>query len=223
MIWLTVALAQENGVRLCDDYTPYFPAVEVDPLCQNAPEVAITRVNACFTTCTSDQQEFRITVVNRGALPAREVLVRIFRGSEAVWLEPIGRLESLETVEVGPIALTATSFDAGMTAVVEAQEDCLSIGNDILLSTALFDGTWPEPRWDADLDGYRAEECGGDDCDDGDARVHPDAVETEGVDVNCNGRVDEDLRRCSTSPAGMGWFALLGALLVRRQSTRPHR
>ena len=50
------------------------------------------------------------------------------------------------------------------------------------------------PLCDEDGDGYIAEACGGDDCDDGNTAVHPDRAEACNFhDDNCNGEVNEDL------------------------------
>lgn len=45
---------------------------------------------------------------------------------------------------------------------------------------------------DYDGDGYESEVTGGDDCNDQDSAVHPDAPETsgDGTDSNCNGSDD---------------------------------
>ena len=52
---------------------------------------------------------------------------------------------------------------------------------------------------DVDDDGYAAIQGGGDDCDDGDASIHPGAPETcDGFDDNCDGAIDE------TAPT---WYA----------------
>ncbi|MFH1467830.1 MAG: MopE-related protein [Pseudomonadota bacterium] len=47
--------------------------------------------------------------------------------------------------------------------------------------------------YDQDGDGYESDDCGGDDCDDADAEVNPEAAEScNGKDDDCDGRADED-------------------------------
>ena len=52
---------------------------------------------------------------------------------------------------------------------------------------------------DSDGDGHAPDACGGEDCDDGDADVSPDADEDceDGVDNDCDGDVDEDDADCA--------------------------
>lgn len=83
---------------------------------------------------------------------------------------------------------------------------------------------------DVDGDGYLSEACGGDDCDDADASVHPGAEDPpdDGVDRNCDG-IDGTTwlfggGGCSTTPAGgSGALALLALLLLGRRRGRAHR
>lgn len=61
---------------------------------------------------------------------------------------------------------------------------------------------------DADEDGFVAEACGGDDCDDSDPEVYPGVYETppdgpkcnDGIDNNCNGYIDENDAGCFPDP-----------------------
>ncbi len=76
---------------------------------------------------------------------------------------------------------------------VACDEDCLDFADND--ADDLVDCVDPEcaASCDADLDGYLNETHGGDDCDDNDAAVHPDALEVcNGLDDDCNGLTDLD-------------------------------
>jgi|GEM_PF-2506918 len=84
---------------------------------------------------------------------------------------------------------------------------------------------------DADSDGYYAQTCGGDDCDDASATVHPNAEEIcNDIDDDCNGTIDDgDVCKrdkgcgCSAtngSPASGLFLLLLAVGLVRLRRSR---
>jgi len=64
--------------------------------------------------------------------------------------------------------------------------------------TCTFQNTCP----DADGDNYRSATCGGTDCNDGNAAVHPGVTEAcNGVDDDCDAVVDEGVKSTSTTTA----------------------
>ncbi len=70
--------------------------------------------------------------------------------------------------------------------------------------TCVAEGDCQEP--DADGDGFAADRCGGDDCDDGDPAINPDADEncTNGVDDDCDGDTDGEDQDCGVDCDGDG-------------------
>ncbi|MEZ4317475.1 MAG: protein kinase [Myxococcota bacterium] len=101
-------------------------------------------------------------VVTQGPVPANQEL----------WLDTTGLKEGNHTLEVQVI-------DQGRTVDVE--------------TTGLTVGP-PPPPGDLDLDGHLSRSAGGRDCDDTNPAVNPDAPEQSvpnGIDDNCDGRIDE--------------------------------
>lgn len=76
--------------------------------------------------------------------------------------------------------------------------------------------------YDADDDGFVAEELGGDDCDDSDDDVNPDGdeddEEPDGEDLNCDGETPDACGCATPGPVGAApWLALALALVARRR------
>lgn len=84
-----------------------------------------------------------------------------------------------------PVATTFSWMLMGISSCQPQEtETCDGIDND-------GDGFIDED-FDADLDGYFSLDCGGGDCDDSAAAIHPGASEaTDSQDNDCDGRVDE--------------------------------
>jgi uncharacterized protein (TIGR03382 family) len=70
------------------------------------------------------------------------------------------------------------------------------------LNDTCANGTCSGDPLDADSDGYAPEDCGGDDCDDSDAAVNPDADEVcdDSVDNDCDGLTDSEDPACQGCP-----------------------
>ena len=75
---------------------------------------------------------------------------------------------------------------------------------------------------DADKDGFQDANCGGKDCDDNNPAINPDVKEKcDGLDNNCDGKVDEgdtcstgiEGCNCSTGKTGSSGLAFMGLLL----------
>ena len=129
-----------------------------------------------------------------GSNPPVEMRLLVGAAPVAVKLvSPFGFEWDSETVPDGPITL-------GLEAIF-ASGAKKTVHTDLLVSNCDLDG-----------DGHPAYACGGDDCDDSNAGVHPGAPEpADGLDNDCNGVVD-DVSVCSGACTGSTVDAALCAL-----------
>lgn len=125
----------------------------------------------------------------------------------------------------GPDAAPSAWVDAdgdGVPHLFDCDDGTPTVGGG--LYDAPYDGVDADCRgdddYDADHDGHRSSDWGGDDCDDDDPGTHPEAVEVpaNGRDDDCDGWSDEGdalgSRGCSSVPVGFHVSVL--AMLGRR-------
>ncbi|NMB74800.1 MAG: hypothetical protein GYA21_06680 [Myxococcales bacterium] len=121
-----------------------------------------------------------------------------------------------------------TAADGCETDLVADQANCGACAHACPAGQECRDSQCAEPCPDADGDGHPAQACGGDDCDDTRAGVHPGASETcNGRDDDCDGKKDDGLEcseGCGCGPARSGGaggllLPLLALVLLRRRRT----
>ncbi len=77
----------------------------------------------------------------------------------------------------------------GCESDLTSEQNCGTCGNSCEADESCINGQCVFHCADADSDGYQDENCGGDDCDDSNADIHPNADDPcgDGVDQNCDG------------------------------------
>jgi len=88
-------------------------------------------------------------------------------------------------------ACTDDACNDGSCVVTNNTDPC-DDQDDCTVDDVCSGGTCSGTLLDADGDGYAEESCGGGDCDDADARVHPGATEGPAGDATCSDGIDND-------------------------------
>lgn len=194
-IALLVALALPAAAAaqdLCDAYLPPSPGpvdTTVGCLTRSVPLANLTAEApaSCHNGCDSDTRQVWLPVVNRGSAAANGVVVQLFRqhaGGRTLIDEASLDIAASSRNVAGPFSLTEAEWGDALQVELQAPfVDCDPTDN------TASSGAWSAPARDADRDGYASTSCGGLDCDDADADVHPGASEPAGStrDLNCDG------------------------------------
>ena len=95
------------------------------------------------------------------------------------------------------VSFENASYDHGASATVGIGDGDVGYGLQRSYNQAVLDDSYavrfePPECFDLDGDGYLDQDCGGDDCNDGNAAIRPGATEVcDGADNDCDGNVDE--------------------------------
>ncbi len=157
----------------------------------------------CFNECTEGTVDVYVPVYNEGLLDAANIELAFFRnpaGAEiVVTTYSVHYLAGGTSTMAGPIELSEADWGTGELFVrvdhPDTSLECDETDNVVSL------GTWTYPQTDMDGDGFEPIECGGLDCDDTDANIHPGAEDPpgDGIDWDCDG---EDGRDCDFDDDG---------------------
>ncbi|MBN2801131.1 MAG: VCBS repeat-containing protein [Deltaproteobacteria bacterium] len=159
-------------------------------------QVGAYGAESCLTACDEHAVEVYLPVYNEGWLDTSTIEVGFYRVSGSsrtlAMTATIPAIPADSSVMAGPFVIDQATWGTGdLIAVLDDPDDqpeCDETDNIVEL------GAWPYPDsgdlWDQDGDGYTNADCGGEDCDDTDASIHPGALEVEndGVDQDCNGQ-----------------------------------
>lgn len=178
-------------------YTDYVAAVRdgvgISSSCSGNADVVLTLSDTTNAHVSRDSFDYAVCLHSDVANP--RVRCRFSEGPCERGFDEIARVSKENNAHVLPPYRLAEMVDY-------LEDSYSSIADETFTSSYVCDAIID--RWlyvccqvptDGDGDGYAPVEEGGDDCDDGDAEINPDAAEdpSDRVDNNCNGLVDENV------------------------------